>query len=292
MTVELVVVSGKGGTGKTSIAASLASLAAQREKIVVVDCDVDASNLHLLLSPKVEREERFSGSKLAWIDPEKCTGCGLCEEYCRFNAVRPPRVDEFSCEGCGVCQFICPVEAVKLKERNSGLLYVSTTRYGPMCHARLNPGESNSGKLVALVRYHAKQIASKEGLNLILSDGPPGVGCPTISSLTGANYALLVAEPTASGLHDLRRILSLTRHFKGLKPLAVVNQWDINPEVSRRIEAFCREEDVELLGMIPFDRRVVEAAVNRLPVVEYASDSPASKEIKNIWYKMENFLRP
>ena len=290
MAVELVVVSGKGGTGKTSIAASLVALASRELKIAISDCDVDAANLHLLLNPKVKTEEKFSGSKVALIDLEKCTQCRLCEENCRFNAIRDFKVDELACEGCGVCVEVCPNGAATLTNRDSGRIYVSETRYGPMVHARLNPGESNSGKLVAHVRHRVRKLAEADGSRLIVSDGPPGIGCPVISTLTGASFALLVAEPTASGLHDLERILRLTRHFRGVKPLVAVNMWDVNPEVSEAIEAFCLREKVEVLGRIPFDRTAAEAAANCMPLVEYAEDSPAAVELRKLWERLKAAL--
>ncbi|RLI24510.1 MAG: (4Fe-4S)-binding protein [Candidatus Hecatellales archaeon] len=287
MVRELVVVSGKGGTGKTSIAASLASLASEDFKLSLADCDVEASNLPILLNPEVRGEEKFSGSKLASIDLERCTRCMRCEEECRFDAIRELRVDELACEGCGVCVYVCPAGAVELRDRDSGLLYLSETRYGPLAHARLNPGESNSGKLVALVRHRARQAALERGASLILSDGPPGVGCPAISSITGVDFALVVAEPTLSGLHDLKRILELLSHFRAVKPLIAVNMWDINPEISEEIKAFCMGEGLDLVGMIPFDKMVAEAAAQRKPVVEYAPNGRASLELKKLWREVK-----
>ena len=287
---ELAVVSGKGGTGKTTITASLVSLAHREVKLAITDCDVDASNLHLLLNPKVEAEEKFSGSKTAEIDLEKCVNCGVCEGSCRFGAIRELRVDPLACEGCGVCVYICPVKAVKLKEKISGYLYISSTAYGPMCHARLLPGESNSGRLVALVRHHARKIASERRLELIVSDGAPGVGCPVISTLTGVDYALLVAEPTASGLHDFKRILGLVQHFGRIKPLALINVWDLNPEVSKSIADYCNSSGVRLLGFIPFDEKAAEAATERKPLVEYAPKSPASNELKAVWETLSGII--
>jgi MinD superfamily P-loop ATPase len=280
---ELAIVSGKGGTGKTTITASLIALAHRKIKLVIADCDVDASNLHLLLNPQVEVKEKFSGSKVAEIDLDKCVDCGVCEGSCRFDAIRRLKVDPLACEGCGVCVYICPVKAVKLKDRVSGYLYVSKTVYGPMCHADLLPGESNSGRLVALVRHHARKIASEKKIELIVSDGAPGVGCPVISTLTGVNYAAIVAEPTASGLHDFKRILGLIRHFRKIKPLALINVWDINPDVSKTLVDYCQSNGIKLLGLIPFDEKAVEAAVERKPLTEYAPKSSASNELKAVW---------
>ncbi|MHC1589478.1 MAG: ATP-binding protein [Candidatus Hecatellaceae archaeon] len=289
MIKELVVVSGKGGTGKTSITASLAALASKAGlKLTLADCDVEASNLPLLLNPEARREEAFSGSKVASIDLEKCTRCMVCEENCRFKAIKEFKVDELLCEGCGVCVQLCPAEAVKLKDRDSGRLYASETRYGPLIHARLNPGEANSGKLVTLVRYRARQVAAERGGQIILSDGPPGIGCPVISSITGVDFALLVAEPTVSGLHDLRRILELVRHFKEVKPMVAVNMWNVNPKVSEEISVFCFNEGLELVGKIAFDGTVAEAAAGRKPVVEYAPRCKASEELRKLWGRVKS----
>jgi len=290
MVRELVVVSGKGGTGKTSIIASLVALASSDGlKLTLADCDVEASNLPLLLNPEIKNEEDFSGSKVASINPEKCTRCMICEENCRFNAIKEFKVDELLCEGCGVCVHLCSAEAVKLKNRDSGRLYTSETGYGPLIYARLNPGETNSGKLVALVRRKARQITTKGGNQFIFSDGPPGIGCPVISSITGANFALLVAEPTVSGLHDFRRIFELVRHFKEVKPMVAVNMWDVNPKVSVEISDFCSKEDLELVGKVSFDGTVAKAAANRKPVIEYAPGCKASEELRRLWDRVKSF---
>ena len=208
---QITVLSGKGGTGKTTLVASFAALT---QKTVITDCDVDAPDLHLLLGPQIVQTQKFIGSKVAAIDEEKCIQCGKCEELCRFNAIENFSVDPVLCEGCGVCAYICPVDAVELTERVSGYAFISKTKYGPMSHARLNPGEENSGKLVTLVMQNAKQIAETENCTLILNDGPPGIGCPVIASLGGVDMGLVVVEPTLSGIHDMERALGLLKHFK------------------------------------------------------------------------------
>ena len=276
---QITIVSGKGGTGKTTITASFAALA---RRVVVADCDVDAAVLHLLLDPRVITEQEFKGSKLASIDKVRCANCGLCQTACRFGAIRNLEIDPMLCEGCGVCAYVCPARAISLRERVAGRLYTSETRFGPMSHARLHAAEANSGKLVTLVRHKAKQLADREGLDLILADGPPGIGCPVIASLTGVDMAIIVTEATMSGLHDLRRILSLVRHFK-MTSSVIINMWDINQVSAERISQFCEQEGIKVLARIPFDLKVTEAMVAGKPVVEYSPDCVASGGIRTAW---------
>lgn len=283
---QITILSGKGGTGKTTVTASLAALA---ENAVLADCDVDASNLHLLLKPKVLTTLEFKGLKLAVIDPERCTRCGLCEEKCRFDAIHDCKVDPVRCEGCGVCVEVCPAGAVDFVERICGYAYISETRYGPMSHARLTPGMENSGKLVALVRQNAKKLAEEGGYELVLVDGPPGIGCPVIASLANIDNGLVVVEPTLSGIHDLKRALELLDHF-GVEPLVCVNKHDLNDENTGAIEWFCNEEGIVLIGHVPFDPDVTKAMVAGYPVVEYEPDSPASKAIKSMWERLSSIL--
>ena len=275
---ELVVLSGKGGTGKTSIAGSLAALAKRK---VLVDCDVDAADLHLLLKPRMRQENEFWSGQLAHIDPDKCTQCGLCQDLCRFDAIKDFRVDPISCEGCGFCSHICPDEAIAMEENLSGHWFISDTRYGPLVHAKLGIAQENSGKLVARVRQQAKKIAEEGNLNYIISDGPPGIGCPVISSLSGASLALLVTEPTLSGIHDLERVVGVCHHF-GVPALACINKYDLNEENTRQIESECLKQGVEIAGKIPFDNIVTQSIVQGVPVVEY-SDGRVSDEIKKLW---------
>ncbi len=277
---QMVVASGKGGTGKTTIAASFAALAG---RIVLADCDVDAATLHLLLRPRVVSKQEFQGSKLATIDKEKCTECGLCKDACRYDAIRDFEVDPIMCEGCGVCAYVCPAGAISLRERVSGHAYISDTKYGPMSHAKLGTAEANSGKLVALVRQNARFLAEKEGLDTILIDGPPGIGCPLISSLTGVDLAVMVAEPTLSGRHDLERVMAVANHFK-VRQVVIINMHDINEANAESIVESCRRNGVSVVGMIPFDPTVIRAMVAGEPVVEYSPRCPASREIRKAWH--------
>jgi MinD superfamily P-loop ATPase len=275
---EIVVLSGKGGTGKTSIVASFAALAQSK---VLADCDVDAADLHLLLKPVVKEEKEFWSGQVALIDEEKCTECGLCQELCRFGAIRDFKVDAVSCEGCCFCYQVCPVDAIAMKDSISGHSFISETKYGYLCHARLGIAQENSGKLVALVRQNAKLIAGKENLDYIITDGPPGIGCPVISSLSGANLALLVTEPTLSGMHDLDRVIGVCRHF-GTPALVCINKYDINQENTNEIESYCFNQGIEVASKIPFDNVVTEALIKRLPVVEY-SNNKVTQQIKELW---------
>ncbi len=278
---EVVVLSGKGGTGKTSIVGSFAVVAKNK---ALADCDVDAADLHLLLRPTIKEENEFWSGQVALIDEEKCTQCGLCEQVCRFDSIKDFKVDPIACDGCGFCYQICPAEAITMKECLSGQWFISQTPYGPLIHARLGITEENSGKLVALVRENAKLIAEKTGLAYIITDGPPGIGCPVISSLSGANLALIVTEPTLSGIHDLKRVLDVCAHF-GIPALACINKYDINEENTQQIEQFCRAQGVEVVSKIPTDNAVTEALVQGLPVVEY-SDGKVSHEIEALWQRI------
>jgi MinD superfamily P-loop ATPase len=275
---EIVVLSGKGGTGKTSIAGSFAALAKSK---VLVDCDVDAADLHLILQPTAEKEQEFWSGKVAVINEEKCIQCDVCRGLCRFQAIKNYRVDPISCEGCGFCTLLCPVEAITMKDCLAGYWFVSSTRYGYLVHARLGTAQENSGKLVATVRKEARHIAEKDNLDMIISDGPPGIGCPVISSLSGTNLAVLVTEPTLSGIHDLERVLEVCRHFE-VPPLVCINKYDINVENTQRIENYCRDEKIEVAAKIPFDNVVTEAMINGVPVVEF-SDGQVSQEMEKLW---------
>jgi MinD superfamily P-loop ATPase len=286
---ELVVISGKGGTGKTTFTASFAALAQQA---VFADCDVDAADLHLLLHPEILHREEFRSGVTAVINPEKCTHCGKCQELCRFAAIERSDeayvVNRFACEGCSVCFHFCPVKAIEMQENLSGEWCISETPYGPMVHAKLGPAEENSGKLVALVRQKARRIAEEQHKSLILIDGPPGIGCPVISSVTGADMVLVVTEPTLSGGHDLERVADLTAHFQ--IPTAVcVNKYDINPQITEEINRYCSERGLNVVGEIPYDRTTVKALVKQTPVVEY-SHGPLARKITQIWQQIEQEL--
>ncbi len=285
---QLTVLSGKGGTGKTTITASMAVLS---KNTVVADCDVDAPDLHMLLHPRIIKTQEFKGSKLAVINEEKCTKCGLCKEKCRFQAVTEDlKVDPIACEGCGVCAVVCPVNAIVLTERISGHAYISTTRYGFMVHAMLSPGEANSGKLVTLVRQNAKILAEDEKNDLVLIDGPPGIGCPVIASVTGVDAGLVVSEPTMSGIHDLERAVQLLKHFKVL-PLVCVNMCDINQDNTDKIARFCEENKMEIVGEIPFNALVTKAMTNGEPIMKYAPESNVAREVENMWEEISSIFR-
>jgi len=279
---QIAVVSGKGGTGKTTLTASFAALT---RDIVIADCDVDAPDLHLLLYPQIIETQKFRGSKLAVMDKTKCIECGLCREACRFDAINDLQIDPFLCEGCGICVVVCPEEAMTLRERISGYAFISKTKYGLMSHARLNPGEANSGKLVTLVRHNARQIAERENRDLILIDGPPGIGCPVIASVSGVNVGLVVTEPTMSGIHDLERALRLLNHFH-VSPFVCINMYDINRKNTERIVEFCEKNRVGVAGKIPFDPVVTEAMVAGKTVVEYSPKSMVSQGIETVWTKV------
>jgi MinD superfamily P-loop ATPase len=282
---EVVILSGKGGTGKTTLVGSLAVLAKSK---VLADCDVDAADLHLLLNPSERQKSEFWSGQVAHIDADKCTQCGKCQDICRFNAIKNFKVDPVSCEGCGFCFRICPDKALSMKENMSGYWFVSDTRFGPLVHARLGIAQENSGKLVAVVRQQAKKIAECEGKDLIICDGPPGIGCPVISSLSGANLALLVTEPTFSGMHDLDRVLDVCRHF-GIQAMVCINKFDLNEENTEQIEEHCLARGIEIAGKIPFDNIVTESIVLGVPVVEH-SGGKVTREIKNIWHTLSAVL--
>jgi MinD superfamily P-loop ATPase len=283
---ELVVISGKGGTGKTSLAASLAVLSGRS---VIADCDVDAADLHLILLPQIRERRDFLSGNEAVIRKKDCLDCGQCLSLCRFDAVKRKNgpggkavytIDPASCEGCGVCVRFCPQAAIDFPERLCGEWMVSDTRAGPMVHARLNIAAENSGKLVSTVRREARRIAGEENRSLILVDGPPGIGCPVIASVTGATQVLIVTEPTVSGEHDLERVLALARHFK--IPAAVcVNKWDLNGEMTERIERKAEEAGTQIAGRIRYDPSVTAAQMQAQAVVE--TPSPCAEDIRSIW---------
>ena len=286
---EIVVLSGKGGTGKTSIVASFAALAQSK---VLADCDVNAAGLHFLLKPVIQEKHEFWSGQVAFIDEERCNQCSLCEDVCRFDAINDVinncKIDSISCEGCRFCYNICPEEAITMKENLSGNWFISNTKYGPLVHARLGITQENSGKLVALVRQKAKKIAEGEGLDWIISDGPAGIGCPVISSLFEANLALLVTEPTLSGIHGLERVLDVCYRFS-VPVLVCINKYDINEDNARHIESYCLSRGIEIASKIPFDNVVTRALVQGLPVVEY-NDNSVSQQIKALWESISRVL--
>jgi MinD superfamily P-loop ATPase len=286
---QVVVISGKGGTGKTSLVASLASLAGTS---VLADCDVDAADLHCVVKPSPLERLDFIGGKLATVATDACTECGLCETLCRYNAVTGagsvPDIDAIACEGCGVCAWFCPERAIDMVDSVEGEWYRSETRFGPMVHARLNPAGENSGKLVSLLRAEAKTIAKDRGIDTILVDGSPGIGCPVIASITGADLVLVVTEPTLSGLHDFERVVGLTRHF-GVPAQIVVNKADINEINARRLEELATSLGAGVAGRIRFDPAVTEAQVRGVPLVE-ASNRGAAEDMAVVWERIQSSL--
>jgi len=287
---QVVIISGKGGTGKTVITAAFAVLA---ENKVIVDCDVDAANLHLLLNPRIKEKFEFKGMPKAVINQDKCTGCGECARVCRYDAIIPQSssytVNKFSCEGCRVCMYVCPAEAIRMEENIAGEWYISETKYGPMVHAKLGITEENSGKLVTRIREEARVIAEKEKRDYVIIDGPPGIGCPVIASIAGVDIVLIVTEPTLSGIHDMVRAVELTKHFK-IKTFVVINKYDLNIGMTEEIEKYCQENKIPLAGKIVYDPIVTEAVVNKKPVVEY-SDGEVVRQIKDIWKTIYNELK-
>jgi len=282
---QLVILSGKGGTGKTTIAAALAHLASQEASIVLADADVDAANLELVLSPQIQAEGEFAGGGVAVIDPELCTACGICDEVCRFEAVIPGdevyTVDELGCEGCGACVYACPVEAIEMQEQLDGKWFRSQARYGPLFHAHLFAARENSGKLVTLIKNKARDLALERGADYLLVDGPPGIGCPVIAAISGTDLTLLVTEPTVAGAHDLGRILGVARHF-GIPAAVCINKYDLNPAKTKEIAAWCAAQGVPIMGRIPFDQEVTRAMVQGKPITEH-SDGAVTEELQRVW---------
>lgn len=277
---EIVVLSGKGGTGKTTLTGVFATLG---YPAVLADADVDAANLHIILEPVVLDDEPFSGSRQPVVKEEKCTRCGTCTALCRFEAIKDGVIDEVACEGCGVCYHACPAGAIRMENTVSGRVYTCATRYGPFVYAELGIARENSGKLVARVKERARGIAEREGKAYLVVDGPPGIGCPVIASLAGANLALVVTEPTPAGLHDLDRLLDVARHF-GIRVAVCVNKADLDAQVTVGIENYCRAQSVPFVGRIPFAREVVASLVARRPVTRDGAGE-AAQAIRDVWQR-------
>ena len=284
---QILIISGKGGTGKTVITGAFAALA---ENKVMADCDVDAADLHLLLEPSIKERHGFRSGNTAVIDKEKCVKCGKCVEVCRFDAISEYFIiDGISCEGCAFCGFACPVGAIKMEENISGEWFISDTRFGPMVHAKLGIAEENSGKLVSLVRKQAKELADKKNADWVLVDGAPGIGCPVIASLSGIDCAVVVTEPTLSGLHDADRVMRVAKHF-GILAKLIVNKYDLNIDMTKKIAQYCNDNNVDLIGRISFDKGVVEAMVLGKTIIEYKSGQ-ARREIVSAWQVLQNKLK-
>ncbi len=286
--MEIAVISGKGGTGKSSISAAFATL---ERNVVIADCDVDAANLYILFNPTHEKKEIFVSGHKAVIDKEICTNCGQCINYCRFDAIHTYNgevvIDETACDGCKLCSLICPTEAISMIPEDKSRLYSGTFRNGKMVYGRLSPGEENSGRLVDLVREEAKKVAKTNQYEKIILDGPPGIGCPVISTITGVNQVVIVTEPTLSGLHDLKRTIEVVSKFK-LKKSVIINKFDLNTEMAEEIENYCNMHNVKVIAKLPFDKVVVDAMVNCMSVVEFAPETEISKLIKEAFNQIKS----
>jgi MinD superfamily P-loop ATPase len=285
---EILVLSGKGGTGKTTISASLAHLA---QDCLMADCDVDAPDLHLLLHPQVVEKHKFVSGVKAEIMPDECTACGICMELCAFDAINNDnatfRINNLSCEGCGVCAFFCPEQAIRLNDNECGEWYISSTQCGTMVHASLYPGEENSGKLVTMVKRKAAELGAEKRVKWIIVDGPPGIGCLVIASMSGSDIILAVTEPTVSGLHDLERIYELSIHFK--TPIVVcINKWDINMDKSKEIEDWCIEHHIDIMGKVGFSEKIVESLADGTLVTQHTDK--AAEEIKALWGNLQQYI--
>jgi MinD superfamily P-loop ATPase len=284
---EIVVISGKGGTGKTSVVAAFASFA---DKKVLCDADVDAADLHLIMDPEIRERHDFQSGYTAIINRGKCTECGLCRDLCRWHAISADFVvDSIECEGCGVCYYFCPEKAIDFPLNTCGEWYLSDTRFGPMAHARLGIAEENSGKLVTLIRQQGKLLAEQNNLNLLLTDGPPGIGCPVIASLGGAAGVLIVSEPTVSGRHDMERVAELAAFFR-IPAMVCVNKFDLNPEQGKAIEAFARDKNVRVIGRIPFDPTFTRAMVQGQTIAEFEPGSEGCQAVRKIWENLASDL--
>jgi MinD superfamily P-loop ATPase len=284
--MEIAVISGKGGTGKSSISAAFATL---NGKVVLADCDVDAANLYLIFNPSYEEEIVYISGSKAVIDPSLCTNCGICMDYCRFDAISlindRVSISELACDGCVLCSRICPENAITMVVNAKSRMYSGSFRNGEMVYGRLSPGEENSGKLVNMVREKAKQLSKENGLETIILDGPPGIGCPVISTITGADKVIVVTEPTMSGHNDMIRVLEIVRKFS-TEPYVIINKSDLNPSIAKQIREWCNKNDVSIAGYLPFSQDIVKAMVEGKSIYEYDPDHEISRNLKNIWQKI------
>ena len=289
---EITILSGKGGTGKTSITAAIGSITSS---VVFCDNDVDAADLHLIMKPAIREEHTYIGAWTASIDQSSCIDCGICTDHCRFDAIHPDshgklEINPFKCEGCRLCERLCPVQAISSLQSTNNNWYVSDTRFGTLVHAKMGPGEENSGKLVSVVRKRARELAVEGNARYLINDGPPGIGCAAISSLTGTDLVIMVIESTISGFHDAGRLYELIQSFS-IPTYALINKFDINPVSTAQIEEFLKEKSIPLIGKIPFDRNMVNAMVKGKTIVEYSDQIEASKVIIEAWGKLEHYLK-
>jgi len=280
---QLTIISGKGGTGKTTFTAAFAQLTDNK---VMADCDVDAADLHLILTPKVRKSAPFYGGRNPVVDLEGCTKCGVCTEVCRFDAIHDGVVDLFACDHCALCAHACPEHVIKMEDAHSGDWFVSDTRFGPMVHAKLGIAEENSGKLVTVVRKEAMDIAKAQACEWVIVDGPPGIGCPVTAALAGVDKVLIITEPSMSGIHDMERVLSLTTHFD-IPAQVCINKHDIHPANTRQIELYCLQKGIEVVGKIPFHRGVIEAVVAGKTVIE-TNVPDVALSIRQVWERVMN----
>jgi len=284
---QLTIISGKGGTGKTSITAAFASIT---KNAVFADCDVDAADLHLILKPKVKKTFGFHGLQIASMNKEICTGCKNCYDKCKFDAIDENlNIKKESCEGCGVCKYVCPVDAIEMIDRDSGFSYISDTRFGPMAHAILKTAEEASGKLVTVVRNNAKKLAEDKKKDFIIIDGPPGIGCPVIASITGVDLVLIVTEPTLSAIHDLERILGVAHYFE-IPSVVCINKYDINLDNTRNIEKYCREKNIKIVGKLAYDIKMTESMIQEKSIIEFYQGD-LSKNIIEMWKEIQKEIQ-
>ena len=284
---QLTVISGKGGTGKTTLTACFASVA---KKSVFADCDVDAADLHLILEPKIRKKQLFYGLKIASINKDKCIKCMKCYNNCRFDAITEEiELKSESCEGCKLCEYVCPEDAIKMVDRESGYSYISDTRFGPMVHANLKTAEEASGKLVTVVRENAKKIAEERNKEIVIIDGPPGISCPVISAISGVDLVLVVTEPTISAILDLKRVIGVSNHFK-IKSIVCINKYDINLKNTKKIEEFCSKKNIEIVGKIPYDTVFTKALIHKKNIIEY-SKGETSEKVVDMWNEIEKKLK-